>query len=155
MPKIKKPKKNGPPPEGYSKIEPTLTKYRDKLKTAQFKKDSIKSKQSSLWIIYELNYKITRYVYDMFIKKRISKELYDWLLLQNYINNELISKWKKPGYEKLCCINCISINTNNDGGGRGGTCICRVPKAKLLEKDPEKVDVECITCGCRGCASSD
>ena len=56
---------------------------------------------------------------------------------------------EKPGYEKLCCINCISTNTNG-----GGTCVCRVPKAKLLEKI-EKVNIECITCGCRGCASSD
>lgn len=150
MPKIKKPKKNGPPPEGYSKIEPTLTKYRNKLKSAQANPDPTKSKQSSLWIIYQLNYKITRYVYDTYVAKRISKELYDWLLLQNDINKDLIAKWKKPGYEKLCCINCISTNTNG-----GGTCVCRVPKAKLLEKDPEKVNIECITCGCRGCASSD
>ena len=39
---------------------------------------------------------------------------------------------EKPGYEKLCCINCISTNTNG-----GGTCVCRVPKAKLLEKIPK------------------
>ena len=92
--KDKKPKKNGPPPEGYSKIEPTLTKYRSKLKSAQTNPDPTKSKQSSLWIIYQLNYKITRYVYDTYVAKRISKELYDWLLLQNDINKDLIAKWK-------------------------------------------------------------
>ncbi|KAL6449575.1 BUD31 Pre-mRNA-splicing factor BUD31 [Candida maltosa Xu316] len=149
MAKTKKPKKTDPPPEGYAKIEPTLTKYRDKLKTAQTKPDPTKSKQSSLWIIYQLNYKISRYVYDMFKTKRISRDLYDWLLLQSYVNRDLIAKWKKPGYEKLCCVSCITV-TNG-----GGTCVCRVPKARLLEKDPEKVDIECITCGCRGCASSD
>ena len=93
MPKIKT-EKNGPPPEGYSKIEPTLTKYRNKLKSAQANPDPTKSKQSSLWIIYQLNYKITRYVYDTYVAKRISKELYDWLLLQNDINKDLIAKWK-------------------------------------------------------------
>ncbi|MBE3042987.1 hypothetical protein IMZ48_10535 [Candidatus Bathyarchaeota archaeon] len=31
------------------------------------------------------------------------------------------------------------------------TCICRVPRAQLKEDQ----DIECVSCGCRGCASSD
>jgi bud site selection protein 31 len=31
------------------------------------------------------------------------------------------------------------------------TCICRVPKDHLKENQ----DIQCVSCGCRGCASSD
>ena len=92
--KDKKPKRMVHRLKGYSKIEPTLTKYRNKLKSAQTNPDPTKSKQSSLWIIYQLNYKITRYVYDTYVAKRISKELYDWLLLQNDINKTLLLNGK-------------------------------------------------------------
>ncbi|EGW31003.1 uncharacterized protein SPAPADRAFT_56934 [Spathaspora passalidarum NRRL Y-27907] len=149
MPKIKKVKKNAPPPAGYSKLEPTLTKYQAKLKQAQ-KVDTTTNKHASLWKIYQIDHQISRYVYDMYVNKRISRELYDWLLLQSYVNKDLIAKWKKPGYEKLCCVSCIMEKNH------GGTCICRVPKVKLLENDNEdKVKTECITCGCKGCASTD
>ncbi|KAG7663602.1 BUD31 [[Candida] subhashii] len=149
MPKTKKIKKNGPPPEGYSKIEPTLTKFLSKLKQAQSDQDKTKSKHSSLWKVFQLNHQISRYVYDLYNSQKISRDLYDWLLLQSYVNRDLIAKWKKPGYEKLCCVQCI-VEKNY-----GGTCICRVPKEKLIENDPEKVKTECITCGCKGCASTD
>lgn len=84
----------------------------------------------------------------MFYKKEaISRELYEWCLDQGYADAGLIAKWKKPGYEKLCCVRCVQVKDHTFGT----TCLCRVPKAKL---DTSKV-VECIHCGCRGCASGD
>lgn len=59
-----------------------------------------------------------------------------------------MAKWKRQGYEKLCCVRCIQ---GRDSSHEGATCICRVPKAVLR---PGQV-VECQTCGCRGCASQD
>lgn len=52
----------------------------------------------------------------------------------------------QPGYERLCCLRCIQPRDHNFGT----TCVCRVPK-HLRE---EKV-VECVHCGCKGCASGD
>ncbi|KAJ0519346.1 putative G10 protein [Helianthus annuus] len=51
-----------------------------------------------------------------------------------------------PGYERLCCLRCIQPRDHNFNT----TCVCRVPK-HLRE---EKV-IECVHCGCKGCASGD
>lgn len=84
----------------------------------------------------------SRYVYDLYYNKEaISKALYDWLLKNGYADANLIAKWKKQGYEKLCCLRCIQAKENNFNA----TCICRVPKARLSKEQT----VECISCGCR------
>lgn len=45
----------------------------------------------------------SRYVYDLYYEKQaISKQLYEWLLKNNYADANLIAKWKKQGYEKVC-----------------------------------------------------
>lgn len=45
----------------------------------------------------------SRYVYDLYYEKEaISKQLYDWLLKNGYADANLIAKWKKQGYEKVC-----------------------------------------------------
>ena len=70
----------------------------------------------------------SRYVYELYYKREaISRELYDWLLKEGYADakcvavsyfmgpsmsnsilySSLIAKWKKTGYEKLCCLRCI------------------------------------------------
>ncbi|CAI9270846.1 unnamed protein product [Lactuca saligna] len=63
-----------------------------------------------------------------------------------YADRNIIAKWKKPGYERLCCLRCIQPRDHNFQT----TCVCRVPK-HLRE---EKV-IECVHCGCKGCASGD
>lgn len=142
--------RNDKPPEGYSKIEPTLNKLLAKLKDAQSASIKTENKKQALWPVFRLNHQISRYIYTMYYdRKVISKELYEWLLKQKYCNANLIAKWKKQGYENLCCINCIMNNETN----HGSTCICRVPKSNLEDDDGKTI--ECITCGCRGCASSD
>lgn len=87
-------------------------------------------------------------MYDLYYSKSaISKQLYLWLLKNGYGDANLIAKWKKQGYEKLCCLRCIQAKENNFNA----TCICRVPKARLGKEQA----VECVSCGCRGCASGD
>lgn len=45
----------------------------------------------------------SRYIYDLYYEKEaISKQLYDWLLKNGYADANLIAKWKKQGYEKVC-----------------------------------------------------
>lgn len=53
----------------------------------------------------------------------------------------------QQGYERLCCLQCIQKGSSN----YGTTCICRVPKDSL----PDGKVVECVNCGCHGCASCD
>ena len=81
-----------------------------------------------------------------YVKKSIKRDLYEYLIREKYADAGLIAKWKKNGYEKLCCIMCASNSSNF-----GNVCVCRVPKAKL---DDNKL-VQCNNCGCRGCASCD
>lgn len=50
-------------------------------------------------------------------------------------------------YKKLCCLRCIQTKETNFNS----TCICRVPKAQLKEDQA----IQCVSCGCRGCSSSD
>jgi len=80
-------------------------------------------------------------------KKQISKDLYDYCLIEKWADANLIAKWKKDGFEKLCCLQCIQKSNHNFEKA----CLCRVPKAKL---EAGKI-VECSHCGCRGCASMD
>jgi len=56
-------------------------------------------------------------------------ELYEYCLKEGIADKNLIAKWKKPGYENLCCLRCIQTRDTNFGTN----CICRVPKAKLEE----------------------
>lgn len=59
----------------------------------------------------------------------LSAELYEYCLRENIADKNLIAKWKKPGYENVCCLRCIQKQDTNFGTN----CICRVPKTKLEE----------------------
>lgn len=105
-----------------------------------------KRRNESLWPIFRISHQRSRYIYDLYYKREaITRELYDWLLKNGYADGNLIAKWKKEGYEKLCCLRCIQTKDSNFGT----TCICRVPIHELKEG----IVVECQLCGCRGCSS--
>uniref|UniRef100_A0A914RG54 Protein BUD31 homolog n=1 Tax=Parascaris equorum TaxID=6256 RepID=A0A914RG54_PAREQ len=53
--------------------------------------------------------------------------LYQFCLDTKLADAKLIAKWKKQGYENLCCLRCIQTRDTNFGTN----CICRVPKSKL------------------------
>uniref|UniRef100_A0A7C9B846 Protein BUD31 homolog n=1 Tax=Opuntia streptacantha TaxID=393608 RepID=A0A7C9B846_OPUST len=134
-------------PEGWELIEPTLQELESKMREAQLDPHDGKRKCETLWPIFKIAHQKSRYVFDLYYRRNeISKELYEFCLDQGYADRNLIAKWKKPGYERLCCLRCIQPRDHNFGT----TCVCRVPK-HLRE---EKV-VECVHCGCRGCASGD
>ena len=147
MPKIRKSKAKEPP-KGWNTIEPALTELNYKLKEVTSEPHEGKRKPESVWPILRIHHQMSRYIYEIYyFKKEISKEVYDYCLTEKWGDQNLIAKWKKPGYEKLCCLMCIQLKNHNFGT----TCICRVPKDKLEEG---KV-IECSHCGCRGCSSSD
>lgn len=116
--------------------------------TAESETHEGKRKKEALWPIFRIHHQRSRYVYEMYYKyKAISKEVYQYCLDEKIADAELIAKWKKNGYEKLCCLACIQTKDTNFGG----TCICRVPVAQRSSSKP----VECSNCGCLGCASND
>ncbi|KAL4194296.1 hypothetical protein AMTRI_Chr05g58630 [Amborella trichopoda] len=145
MPKIKTNRVQYP--SGWELIEPTLREIEAKMREAENDPHDGKRKCEGLWPIFRIAHQKSRYIYDLYYRrKEISKELYEFCLEQGYADRNLIAKWKKPGYERLCCLRCIQPRDHNFNT----TCVCRVPK-HLRE---EKV-IECVHCGCRGCASGD
>ncbi|EST04746.1 G10 protein [Kalmanozyma brasiliensis GHG001] len=148
MPRLRT-SRSTPPPEGFDEIEPILDEYDRKMRDAETSDTEGKRKVETLWPIIQINHTRSRYIYDLYYKREaISRELYDWLLKYQYADANLIAKWKRTGYEKLCCVRCIQ---SRDMNYQGSTCICRVPRDQLR---PGTV-VECVHCGCRGCSSSD
>ncbi|GAW21747.1 hypothetical protein ANO14919_112720 [Xylariales sp. No.14919] len=136
------------PPAGFDDIRDDLEVFGIKMKDAQNTPTNNVPKHQAQWPIFQIAHQRSRYVYDLYYEKEaISKQLYDWLLKNGYADPILIAKWKKQGYEKLCCLRCIQTKETNFQS----TCICRVPKAQLKDEQ----DVQCVNCGCRGCASSD
>ncbi|KAF3787744.1 BUD31-like protein 2 [Nymphaea thermarum] len=137
MPKIKR---NGVRfPEGGKLIEPTLRELEGQMREAENDPHDGKRKCEALWPIFQIKSSEER-------RKEISAELYEFCLDQGYADRSLVAKWKKPGYERLCCLRCMQPRDHNFGT----TCVCRVPR-HLRE---EKV-IECVHCGCKGCASGD
>ncbi|KAI0393679.1 cell cycle control protein cwf14 [Xylariaceae sp. FL0594] len=136
------------PPAGFDDIRDDLEVFAIKMKDAQNTPTNNVPKHQAQWPIFQIAHQRSRYIYELYYEKEaISKQLYDWLLKNSYADPMLIAKWKKQGYEKLCCLRCIQTKETNFQS----TCICRVPKAQLKDEQ----DVQCVNCGCRGCASSD
>jgi bud site selection protein 31 len=145
MPKIRR-ARGKPPPEGWELIETTLEELEGKMREAESESHEGKRRQESLWPIFKIHHQRSRYIYDLFYKRKaISRELYDYCIKEKICDGALIAKWKKNGFEQLCCLRCIQVRDTNFGTN----CICRVPRDKLEEGRPV---VECIHCGCRGCS---
>jgi bud site selection protein 31 len=132
-------------PEGFDALTPTLEAFTRKMREAEAESLESKRPDEVLWPIMRIHHQRSRYIYQLYYdKKEITKEVYDYCLAQKIADANLIAKWKKSGYEHLCCLKC-SQATSNFGAG----CICRVPKKDLSAGH----DFECKNCGCRGCSS--
>ena len=158
MPPVRTAKGKKAPPPGFADIEDTLLEYSNKMRDATSLSHDGKKKHEAQWPIFQISHARSRYIYDLYYtREAISKNLYEWLLKNGYADAALIAKWKKQGYEKLCCLRCVQTKETNFGG----SCICRVPKAQMKRDGEEGGEagggggVQCVNCGCRGCASSD
>nr|XP_045360090.1 protein BUD31 homolog [Camelus bactrianus] len=121
------------------------TSYNTHRKPSKMFWGQFKRKVESLLPIFRIHHQKTRYIFDLFYKRKaISRELYEYCIKEGYADKNLIAKWKKQGYENLCCLRCIQTRDTNFGTN----CICRVPKSKL---EVGRI-IECTHCGCRGCS---
>mmetsp|Transcript_23944 Transcript_23944/g.26211 ORF Transcript_23944/g.26211 Transcript_23944/m.26211 type:complete len:290 (-) Transcript_23944:70-939(-) len=133
-------------PAGYEDIEPTITALENELRERVNEPHEGLRKNEALWPVHQINWQKSRYVYDMYYTyNRISKEVYDYCINNKIIDAQLIAKWKKAGYERLCST--YVINPRNYKFGT--VSICRVPKQFLAPGTA----IEDPTTGCRGCAS--
>lgn len=112
MPKIKT-IRSKPPPQGWDLIEPTITEIGNQIRDIENQTYSDKKKPETFWGIYKLHHQRfvlllfyrSRYIYEMhYLKKEIDRQLYDYCLQEKYADGALIAKWKKTGYERLCCL---------------------------------------------------
>ncbi|OOQ87585.1 hypothetical protein PEBR_15726 [Penicillium brasilianum] len=102
MPPIRTARNRKPPPAGFDDLEDTLLEFSNKMKDAENAPHEGKKKHEVLWPIFQISHQRSRYIYDLYYEKEaISKQLYDWLLKNNYADANLIAKWKKQGYEKV------------------------------------------------------
>jgi len=138
--------KKGRPPVGYEYIQPVMNALENELREKMNEPHEGKRKCEALWPIHQINWQRSRYVYDMYYKyQKISREVYDYCIRMKLIDANLIAKWKKPGYERLCSTFAINAKNYN----YGTVSICRVPRHQLSE---DQVIQEKHS-GCRGCAS--
>lgn len=141
--------RKGKEPAGFDYIKPTLEALEQELRDKVNEPHEGKRKMESQWPIHQINWQRSRYVYDMYWRyQKISKEVYDYCVRNKMADGALMSKWRKPGYEKLCSTYVINSGNYNFGT----VSICRVPRHALGDDDDEAM-IECPTTGCRGCAS--
>ncbi|KAG7397745.1 Component of the SF3b subcomplex of the U2 snRNP [Phytophthora boehmeriae] len=138
-------KKNRAPP-GFAYIQPVMDALERELREKMNEPHEGKRQCEALWPVHQINWQRSRYVYDLYYKyKRIPREVYDYCVKNKLVDANLIAKWKKPGYERLCST--FAINTKNYNYGT--VSICRVPRQQLSEGQV----VQEKHSGCRGCAS--
>jgi bud site selection protein 31 len=124
MPPVRSARNRKPPPDGFDDIEDTLLEFSNKMKDAENASHEGKKRHEVLWPIFQISHQRmfqlmalnqslliillrigSRYIYDLYYdKEAISKQLYEWLLKNGYADGNLIAKWKKQGYEKVCFL---------------------------------------------------
>ncbi|GJD11301.1 Protein BUD31 homolog 2 [Galdieria sulphuraria] len=101
-------------PKGFELIETQLEKFEDEMREIMNDTMEDKMRNELTWKVHKLHWKKNRFIFNLYYKeKAISKELFDFLVKEKVVDDNLISKWRKPGYENLCSLAVISkTNTN-------------------------------------------
>lgn len=134
-------------PKGFELIEAQLEQFEDEMREVMNDTMEDKMRNELTWKVHKLHWKKNRFIFNLYYKeKSISKELFDFLVREKVVDANLISKWRKPGYENLCSLAVISkTNTNFRTAG-----VCRVPL-----KDRHGQITPNVLTGCISCASGD
>jgi bud site selection protein 31 len=145
MTRIRRRSELKPPPE-WESVKATVLALNDEMRRAESANVDAKSSQEQLWKVMQCNWKRSRFVFEARWRSRtMGDPVYEWILRQGYADRELINAWRRPGYDRLCCVHCISKHSDH-----GGVCLCRVPRAERATKA-----LKCFHCGCPGCCSGD
>jgi bud site selection protein 31 len=137
------------PPEGWTLIEEVILDFESQMKEAVNEEHEGKRKCELNWKVHRIHWEKNRFIYDlMYVRKVMSRELFDWLVRIKIADGALIAKWRKPGYETLCSLLAIQKKNHNFGT----TSHCRVPLKKRGEQQRITPDVQT---GCISCATGD
>ena len=143
MPKIRPGMR--PPPKGFDVVSDALDAFEQQMKDAVNDTADGKGKGEAMWAISSINFRRTRHLFDLCFKtKEISREVLDYCAAMGFIDAGLVKRWRIPGYERLCCVTCVTPSATNSGG----SCVCRVPPGQRRVKGGP-----CKICGCTGCCS--
>jgi len=135
-------------PEGWDEVVPQLEEFASQMRDAVNEPHEGKRRNEATWPITKIHYERSRYIYELYYKKKaISRPLYDFLLQEKYGDANLIAKWKKPGYEFCCSLQAL----DKKGTNFGTTSLCRVP-LHLRKPGPQGPSVNT---GCISCASTE
>ncbi|KAI8102420.1 hypothetical protein M9435_006021 [Picochlorum sp. BPE23] len=141
--------KNKRVPEGFEMIEDVIDDFETQMREAVNEDHEGKRKNESSWKIHRLHWEKNRFIYDlMYVRKVMSRQLYDFLVREKIADGALISKWRKPGYEILCSLLAIQKGNHNFGT----TSHCRVP---MKNRAPQQRVTPDVQTGCICCASGD
>uniref|UniRef100_A0AAZ3NTU3 Protein BUD31 homolog n=1 Tax=Oncorhynchus tshawytscha TaxID=74940 RepID=A0AAZ3NTU3_ONCTS len=132
MPKVKRSRK--PPPDGWELIEPTLDELDQKMREAETEPHEGKRKVESLLPIFRLHHQRSRYIFDLFYKRKaISRgRCYCYIRGRGSAENlTLASGLTSRSLSLAVCLVCL--------------CLCLSPSLQGRI-------IECTHCGCRGCS---
>ena len=135
-------------PEGWDLVEPTLMEFEERMRDAVNESHEGKRKTEATWGITRIHWEKNRFIYELYYKKKaISKQLFDYLVKAKLADQNLIAKWRKPGYEYLCSLQAFNSKYTNFGT----VASCRVP---LKLRNPQQWG-PAVRTGCVSCASCD
>lgn len=137
-----------PPPE-FKIIEGKLNEFDIKLKERiiEAREQAKEDKQNGLREglredseIFKITNEKTRYIFNLYyVEKKLPKKVFDWIIKEKLIDTLLLAKWKKKGYEQLCCVRCINRKEFLTGDK---VCICRVSTNEQNKKNKKKKQVK-------------
>jgi len=136
-------------PDGFDRIEDVLNDFEHQLRDAVNEEHEGKRRAETTWKVHRLHWEKNRFLHDlMYVKKAMSRELFDFLVTNKVADGALIAKWRKPGYELLCS----TLAVQKSGTAFGTTALCRVP---LRSRAPQQRLQPSVMTGCVSCASGD
>lgn len=137
------------PPEGWDLIESSIEDFEQQMRDAVNEEHEGKRKNELTWRIHRIHWEKNRFIFDLKYKRKVmSQQLYDYLCREKIADPNLISKWRKPGFENLCSLMAIQKGDTNFGTAS----ICRVP---ISLRAPQQQLTPNVRTGCISCCSGD
>ncbi|KAL7752794.1 transcription factor TFIIIB subunit brf1 [Sorochytrium milnesiophthora] len=131
MPKIRT-SRTKPPPAGFEDIEAQLREFDKKMREAESESPEGKRKGESTWPIFRLHHQRSRYIYELFYKRKaISRELYDYLLKENYADAKLVAKWKKVLEENAIVAEVAFLEASNGAAVAQGSIVSAATQGRV------------------------
>ena len=93
MPRIRR--KRTKCPKGFEVLEDKLDEFEERMREAVLESHDGKRKAETTWPIIKIHHQRSRYIFEMYKKKKITKPVFEFCIRQKYGDANLIAKWKK------------------------------------------------------------